>query len=101
MTIILSDIAFHFTDHLVRNGLITKPAILPRDLLQRLYATYQVSYPSHVKSTEIVEALREAKLLKRKKPAAHGDNNMIEFKDQVFKNENHGIILFFLSSMCS
>ena len=82
------DVAFHFVDYLVRNKHVRKPAVISKEKLIKLYINYQPSYPSHVKSSEIIEALREAKLLKRRRVAAGGDNNNIEFKDQIFHSEN-------------
>lgn len=84
----LKYVAFHFTDYLVRNKHIRKPAVISKNKLVELYINYQPSYPSHIKSSEIIEALREAKLLKRRRVAAGGDNNNIEFKDQIFHSEN-------------
>lgn len=85
-----SVVAVNFTRHILRNKLIV-PGLHKKEKVLQLYAEYQKLNSSSVQSSEIVDALKRACLIKNRRNAAYfGDNGFIEFKDQVFRPPNGG-----------
>lgn len=76
-------VALDFVKYGLKNNLIV-PGTLQETVIVRLFTHYRNYHPSSVKSSEIVEALRETCLIKKSRSQTDSGSNVIEFKDQIF-----------------